>query len=220
MPKPSNQSLYDKVKEYADTIYTKPSAYKSGFIIKKYKELGGEYIDDKQPKNLERWFKEDWKDMGGLDYPVYRPTKRINNHTPLTPDEIKPSSLKSQILLKQEIKGDRNLPKFEGKGLSGEEQKEKEIWKYSNPTKVFKKAEQYLGSDVDIRLSTEPKKKYMVFNPHTHKWIHFGLIPYEDFTKHNDPVRRHSYLTRTAFMRGDWKKDKYSPNNLSRNILW
>ena len=35
MPTPADQSLYNKVKAYADTIYTKPSAYKSGFIVKK-----------------------------------------------------------------------------------------------------------------------------------------------------------------------------------------
>jgi hypothetical protein len=115
MPTPTNLSLYNKVKEYADTIYKKPSAYKSGFIVKKYKELGGEYTDDKKPKDLKRWFKEDWKDVGGLDYPVYRPTKRISEKTPLTPAEIKPSNLKKQINLKQEIKGELNLPKFKKK---------------------------------------------------------------------------------------------------------
>jgi hypothetical protein len=112
MPTPTNLPLYNKVKEYADTIYKKPSAYKSGFIVKKYKELGGEYADDKKPKDLKRWFKEDWKDIGGLDYPVYRPTKRVNEKTPLTPNEIKPSNLKKQINLKQDIKGEFNLPKF------------------------------------------------------------------------------------------------------------
>lgn len=112
MPIPTNPELYKKVKAYADTIYAKPSAYKSGFIVKKYKELGGEYIDDKKPKDLKRWFKEDWKDVGGLDYPVYRPTKKVSKKTPLIPDEIKPSNLKKQILLKQELKGDKNLPKF------------------------------------------------------------------------------------------------------------
>jgi hypothetical protein len=115
MPTPANKALYDKVKEYADTIYKKPSAYKSGFIVKKYKELGGEYIDDKKPKDLKRWFKEEWKDIGGLDYPVYRPTKRVNEKTPLTPAEIKPSNLLRQIELKQKLKGDYNLPKFMGK---------------------------------------------------------------------------------------------------------
>ena len=60
----------------------------------------------------------------------------------------------------------------------------------------------------------------MVYDPHKQKWVHFGQMGYEDFTKHNDPIRRHNYLTRTAFMRGDWKNNKYSPNNLSRNLLW
>jgi hypothetical protein len=115
MPIIANQELYNKVKEYADTIYQKPSAYKSGFIVKKYKELGGTYIDDKKPKDLKRWFKEKWSDVGGLDYPVYRPSKRINEKTPLTPSEINPSNLKKQINLKQDLKGEFNLPKFIGK---------------------------------------------------------------------------------------------------------
>lgn len=115
MPTPTDQALYNKVKAYADTIYKKPSAYKSGFIVKKYKELGGTYIDDKKPKELKRWFKEKWTDVGGLDYPVYRPTKRISSKTPLIPAEIKPSNLKKQIDLKQDLKGDFNLPKFIGK---------------------------------------------------------------------------------------------------------
>jgi len=36
MPIILDQDLYNKVKLYADTIYKKPSAYKSGFIVKTY----------------------------------------------------------------------------------------------------------------------------------------------------------------------------------------
>ena len=115
MPTPTNIELYNKVKEYADTIYEKPSAYKSGFIVKKYKELGGTYLDDKKPKNLKRWFKEEWKDVGNKDYPVYRPTKRISKETPLLSSEISSKNLKKQIDLKQKLKGSRNLPPFEKK---------------------------------------------------------------------------------------------------------
>ena len=60
---PKNKRLYEKVKKMMDEIYSKPSAYKSGAIVKKYKELGGEYIEDKKPKNLARWFKEDWQNV-------------------------------------------------------------------------------------------------------------------------------------------------------------
>lgn len=37
MPTPSNQTLYNKVKKYANEVYEKPSAYKSGFIVKNTK---------------------------------------------------------------------------------------------------------------------------------------------------------------------------------------
>jgi hypothetical protein len=112
MPKILNPDLYQRAKEYADDIYSKPSAYKSGFIVKKYKELGGKYEDDNKPKNLKRWYKEDWKDIGDLDYPVFRPTIKINKHTPLTPNEIDKNNLENQILLKQKIRGNKNLPPF------------------------------------------------------------------------------------------------------------
>jgi len=112
MPTPTNKKLYDKVKEEADLKYTKPSAYKSGYIVKKYKELGGEYIDDNKPKKLSQWFKEEWSDVGNKSYPVYRPTKKVNKTTPLTVSEIDPKNLKEQIILKQKIRGNKNLPKF------------------------------------------------------------------------------------------------------------
>lgn len=57
-------------------------------------------------------YKEDWKDVGHKEYPVYRPTKRISRETPLTPTEIDPNNLKQQILLKQIYKGNHNLPPF------------------------------------------------------------------------------------------------------------
>ena len=54
----------------------------------------------------------------------------------------------------------------------------------------------------------------------TKKWIYFGQMGYEDFTKHKDDKRRENYLKRTTNIPGNWKDNKYSPNNLSRNILW
>jgi hypothetical protein len=116
MPIPKDKELYEKVKKEADIIYKKPSAFKSGFIVKKYKELGGEYADDNKPKNLKRWFKEEWRSIGTPEqYPVFRPTKRINKSTPLTPEEINPKNLKEQIKRKQVIKGDKNLTPFKPK---------------------------------------------------------------------------------------------------------
>jgi hypothetical protein len=94
------------------------------------------------------------------------------------------------------------------------------IDQYSNPKTVYKNAKRYLGKDVKIQLSDKPMKKYMVFNPYTNKWIYFGQMGYEDYTKHKDEKRRESYLKRTENIRGNWKNNKYSPNMLSRSILW
>ena len=52
MPKILNPKIYKKAKKIADETYKKPSAYKSGFIQKKYKELGGKFADDGNEKNL------------------------------------------------------------------------------------------------------------------------------------------------------------------------
>ena len=101
MPKVLNPELYEKAKQLADQIYKKPSAYKSGFIVKKYKELGSRYGDDDEPKNLKRWFKEKWGDVGNKSYPVYRPSVRISNKTSLTKNEIDPQNLNQQIFFKK-----------------------------------------------------------------------------------------------------------------------
>ena len=39
-------------------------------------------------------------------------------------------------------------------------------------------------------------------------------------TKHKNKTRRKNYLTRSRKIRGNWKSDKYSPNNLSIHLLW
>lgn len=112
---PLNKKLYEQAKAEVYPRYKKPSAYRSGAVVKRYKELGGKFKDN-NGRPLARWFKEEWKDVGNQDYPVYRPTKRISKDTPLTASEIDPENLKLQITEKQKIKGESNLPPFEKKG--------------------------------------------------------------------------------------------------------
>ena len=95
-----------------------------------------------------------------------------------------------------------------------------DIKQYSNPKVVFRNAKKYLGKDVNIQLSNKPAKKYMILNPNTNKWVYFGQIGFEDYTKHKDEKRRENYLKRTANIRGNWKDNPYSSNMLSRKILW
>ena len=118
MPEILDKDLYNYVKSEADKIYKKSSAYKSGYIVKRYKELGGRYKDDNKEKTLKRWFLEEWKDIGYKEYPVFRPTVRVNNKTPLTINEIDKKNLKSQIKKKQIFKGEHNLLPFKPKKKS------------------------------------------------------------------------------------------------------
>ena len=112
---PLNKKLYEKAKAEIYPKYKKPSAYRSGAVVKRYKELGGKFKEDGERK-LKRWFQEEWKDVGDKNYPVYRPTKRITKDTPLTEREIDPENLKVQIKEKQKIKGDKNLSPFKKRG--------------------------------------------------------------------------------------------------------
>lgn len=50
MAEPTNKKLYEKVKKQADKKFDKPSAYKSGWIVKQYKSLGGNYKGKKTNK--------------------------------------------------------------------------------------------------------------------------------------------------------------------------
>ena len=112
MPIILDEKIYAAARKKAEQVYKKSSAYRSGYIVKLYKEMGGRYASDHKIKPLARWFKEKWQDIGHEKYPVYRPMIRITKKTPLTYAEIDKIQLKKQIKLKQKIKGDKNLPKF------------------------------------------------------------------------------------------------------------
>ena len=112
-------------------------------------------------------------------------------------------------------------------------QKSVDIKKWSNPAQVQRRAAIWLGKNARVYLSTKRDKKYMVQvsgterskgtnkrSKGTEKWVHFGQMGYEDYTKHNDTKRRKNYLQRSTHIRGKWKTNKYSPNNLSIHLLW
>lgn len=108
---PLNKKLYERAKDIVYPRYKKPSAYRSGAVVKMYKDMGGKFKES-NGRPLARWFKEEWKDVGDKEYPVYRPTKRISKDTPLTAKEIDPENLQLQIAEKQKIKGEQNLKPF------------------------------------------------------------------------------------------------------------
>ena len=93
------------------------------------------------------------------------------------------------------------------------------IWTVSNPSVVQKKAHEILGRDATIYRSKAKNKKYSIRNPQG-QLINFGNIHYKDFTFTGDEQKRMNYLKRSEGIKGNWRDDKYSPNNLSRLLLW
>lgn len=81
-----------------------------------------------------------------------------------------------------------------------------------------------------IKFSTRNNKKLMI--NHNNKIIHFGNNNYNDFIIYlaleylgifpegYASKRRELYLKRAKNIKGNWKNDLYSPNNLSISILW
>ena len=93
----------------------------------------------------------------------------------------------------------------------------------SNPLIVIEKLKDYLKKnnikdDINLYISNKKNKKYMI-NVNG-KAISFGDIRYSDHTKNKDNLRRLNYLNRTSNIKGNWKDNIFSPNNLSRELLW
>ena len=94
---------------------------------------------------------------------------------------------------------------------------EKQIGLVSNPSKVFQNARKTYGNNVKIDISDRKNKKYMIFDPHKKKYIHFGDIKYSDFTKTQDDEKRRLFRLRN----NKWQDSPmYSASHMSYWILW
>ena len=99
MPTPENKKLYEEVKEEIYKGCPKHSAYRSGLLVKDYKNRGGTYEgkeSDKEGLNL--WFASKWRNQRGeVGYKyksdVYRPTIKATNDTPTTFAELTPKEI-------------------------------------------------------------------------------------------------------------------------------
>ena len=92
--------------------------------------------------------------------------------------------------------------------------------KYSTPAQAQRMAYKYLGKGAKLYPASVSQKKYKVFDKKHNRWVNFGQMGYEDYTKHHNKTRRKNYRTRSKDIKGKWRQNRYSPNNLSRNILW
>lgn len=95
--------------------------------------------------------------------------------------------------------------------------KKEDIELYSDPDMVLKNAKKIYGKDVIIDLSTHKNKKYMIFDPYYYKWVHFGEMGYQDYTKHKDDNRRTLFKIRNY----KWANyPMYTPSHMSYYLLW
>jgi hypothetical protein len=107
MATPIDKALYAKAKRDATKSYgSKSSAYRSGYIVRRYKQLGGRYKGSKPKKSssgISKWFKEEWVQVedylksgkkiqcgsSNKDGKACRPLKRVNSATPITLPELR-----------------------------------------------------------------------------------------------------------------------------------
>jgi hypothetical protein len=73
----------------------------------------------------------------------------------------------------------------------------------------------------DLSKSTRKDKKYSIKPPNQKNTIiHFGAEGYEDFTTHQDEVRKERYISRHK-QREDWNKTGINTSGFwSRWLLW
>lgn len=96
---------------------------------------------------------------------------------------------------------------------------DKNIYDYSNPQRVRELVDKYFSINTPLCYSTRWDKKYMILNPHTNKWVHFGSMnpPMEDYTKHKDERRRELFRRRNH----KWASaSKWTPAYMSYYLLW
>jgi hypothetical protein len=90
---------------------------------------------------------------------------------------------------------------------------------FTNPTIVRKQFNKfgYKKDGSELKESTRKGKKWMILDPNTKKWAHFGALGYEDYTVHQDKERRKKYWSRMGRFKTAYK---YSPGYLSLVLLW
>tara|TARA_B110000211_G_scaffold221781_2_gene269805 strand:- start:5728 stop:6153 length:426 start_codon:yes stop_codon:yes gene_type:complete len=108
-----NKKIYEQAKKIADDTYERHSVYKSMYIQKVYKDLGGKYKNKiKNVNSTTRWLKEEWIQVipyltkgekivcgkNNKKNKVCRPFKRVDKHTPITIKELEKKYTKQKLL--------------------------------------------------------------------------------------------------------------------------
>jgi len=156
-PSPTDIKLYNKTKKYIYNKYPKHSAYRSGLLVKRYKdEFTKKYGKRRQPymgkktkkKGLSRWFREKWKNQRGeIGYKyqndVYRPSIRVTSNTPTTFKELNDKEIK-KARTKKYLYG--HVDRFKKNGTGGTKKNMKNM-KSDNVIKPIKRDGKYYFKD-------------------------------------------------------------------------
>jgi len=125
MVTPTDIKLYNKIKIYIYIKYPIHSAYRSGLLVKKYKEEYEKkynnknyYIGKKPDKNgLNAWFKQKWRNSNnnigyeGKNNEIYRPTKKYGK-TPILMNELSKEQKQKAKKIKASGKRIKNFNKL------------------------------------------------------------------------------------------------------------
>jgi len=115
MSKPLDKELYEKITNEAKQKFKVwPSIYASSWLVSQYKKRGGRFspkTNKSVTKGIDRWMREKWINVCELpkkvpcgrkkiskswktDYPVCRPSVRVNSKTPTLSSDISNSEIK------------------------------------------------------------------------------------------------------------------------------
>lgn len=108
--------------------------------------------------------------------------------------------------------------------------KQNEINPYEYLKVAKKHAEMYDINPKNLYFSDKPK--YKLYYDNNGKYIYFGANLYGDFIiylfleelgkveRYTARKKQQLYRKRATRIKGNWKNDKFSKNNLAINILW
>ncbi len=142
----------------------------------------------------------DWDKLFGV-FGGAEPDEEDETARPADPDD-------TQAILKL----DKEAEKFDVEEATGEPE-------YLKQAKAYAKKAGYKDAS-SLKLADDGKHKLIL------RGVKFGSINNNDYIiyKQHFPAiadkKRKQYLARACKIKGDWAKDKYSPNSLAINILW
>ncbi len=212
---PTDPKLYDRVKQEIYAKNPKHSLYRSAQIVKEYKRRGGEYKNPKKKDSgIDKWMDENWVSANDYirgdiekcgnnnardynEYPLCFPLDRIKKFTKNELEDL----IKEKTKLKEKHIQTKQLT---GKGGQSPPQSspQKELYKLYRSDVKNKKWDMYYEDGDKI------------------KKVSFGHPDYQDYTQHHDKERRKAYLERASNIKGDWKDNPFSSNNMAIHILW